>query len=184
MESESESPSLVSRDDFLLVLTDKGVISEHGQGLAFSRAIALTAQGLLWELDRHGNPINTAFPARDIMAIEWGTMKKDLIGLAAGLGSLLIGIIGFLLLPSGAWLVEVVEVILCFLAALLILVSLRPNPKAYLMCKGEQASIGFTLQVPIEIASSGIREFIEEVRTSHGRCGSACTEGDKEESLR
>ena len=181
---ESESPSFVSPDDLLLVLTDKGVLAGHGQGFPFSKAIALTVQGLLWELDRQGNPINNGFPARDITVIEWGTIKKDLIGLAAGLGSFFIGIIGLLLLPSGAWLVEVVEVILCFLAALLILVSLRPSPKTYLMCKGEQASMGFTLQVPVEIASSGILEFIKEVRTSYGGHGSAHTEEDKEESLR
>ena len=166
---ESQSSLVVSRDEFPLILTDKAIIIDDCLLKdSSSRAISITPQGVLYELDRHGNPVNNGALVGDIKVIEWGTIKNDLTGFAIGLAGVGIGMIALFFLPSRSGIVEAVEATLCFLGVLLAWASITSTQKVYLLCKGEQMSIGFTLRVPLEIASSGIRRFIEEIRVFHG----------------
>jgi len=155
-----ESLSPTPEDWDFLILTDKGVVADDRSALAVPNSITLTRAGLLFSTDREGNDISSAPSVHDIELIEWGTIKKDLIGFTIGLTGFLMGAIGLFFLPSTVILIEVMEAGLCLLGVLLVWVSLVPGHKAYLYCKGEQRSIMFILRVPVEIAAPGILEFI------------------------
>lgn len=162
-----ESLSPASGDWTLLILTDKGVVADDRSASAVSNSITLTREGLVCSIDREGNIISNAPSVHDIELIEWGAINKDLTGFAIGMAGFLMGVIGLFFLPSRLILIEVAELGLCLLGGLLVWVSLVPSHKAYLLCKGEQRSIMFTLRVPIEIAAPGILEFITAM---HAAC--------------
>lgn len=160
---EIQSVSASSSDKLHVILTDQGFLADADPMPVFDKAIAITSQGVLCELDRQGDPLDAGIPVQSITAIEWGTTKRSIIRILVGLLGLLVGVIGLVLLPSTSVIIDALEVTLCGLAAILVWTSMHASRNTYLLCKGEQSSIALILRVPIESAAQEILKFIQEI---------------------
>lgn len=146
-----------------MILTDKGLATDSDSIPHFSKAIAITSENMLCEVDRQGNPIDDGIHLQEITVIEWGTIKPGVAGMLIGVVSFLIGIIGLMLLPSNSSVIDALEATLCLLATVLIWTSRKASYQTYLLCKGEQVNVMLILRAPMEYAAQGILTFIKEI---------------------
>jgi len=160
---EFQCASVSSPDKVRVILTDKGFLADTDPMPAFDKAIAITSQGVLCELDRQGGLVDDGIPVQSITAIEWGTTKCSIIRILVGLVGLLVGVIGLVLLPSTSVIINALEATLCGLAAILVWTAIHASRNTYLLCKGERSSIAFILRVPIDSAAQEILQFIQEI---------------------